>query len=80
MWIGGEGRRSFRIEKSQERLGWLDMGQMAAKSTILLAMKEIEESQEGLLEKEENSVRRPGGGREGRMRRILRRTEVIDEW
>ena len=41
MWIGGEGRRAFRIEKSLERLGWLDIGQTAAKATILSALKVI---------------------------------------
>ena len=50
MWIGGEGKRSFIIEKSQRRLGWLDTGQVAAKATKLLAMKAMhEESQERLL-------------------------------
>ena len=41
MWIGGEGRRAFRIERSLDRLGWLDIGQTAAKATILSALKVI---------------------------------------
>ena len=39
MWVGGEGRRAFRVEKAKENTGWLDMGQVAAKATILQAMK-----------------------------------------
>ena len=34
MWIGGEGRRAFRINTSLEKLGWLDIGQTAAKASI----------------------------------------------
>ena len=41
MWIGGEGRRAFRIERSLDRLGWLDIGQTAAKASILNALKVI---------------------------------------
>ena len=41
MWIGGEGRRAFRIERSLDRLGWLDIGQTAAKASILSALKVI---------------------------------------
>ena len=41
MWIGGEGRRAFRINRSLDRLGWLDIGQTAAKATILSALKVI---------------------------------------
>ena len=41
MWIGGEGRRAFRITRSLDRLGWLDIGQTAAKATILSALKVI---------------------------------------
>ena len=41
MWIGGEGRRAFRIDKSLERFGWLDIGQTAAKANILSALKVI---------------------------------------
>ena len=52
MWVGGEGRRAFRVEKSKEQTGWLDIGQVAAKATILQAMKVMyEDKQEGLLEK-----------------------------
>ena len=52
MWVGGEGRRAFRVEKAKEQTGWLDIGQVAAKATILQAMKVIyEDKQEGLLEK-----------------------------
>merc|ERR1739842_88347 len=40
-WIGGEGRRAFRITRSLDRLGWLDIGQTAAKATILSALKVI---------------------------------------
>ena len=47
MWIGGEGKRVFRITKSEERLGWLNMGQLAAKATIMAALKIIWEG-EGL--------------------------------
>ena len=38
MWVGGEGRRAFRVEKSKEQTGWLDIGQVAAKATILQGM------------------------------------------
>merc|ERR1712212_355176 len=49
---GGEGRRAFRVEKSKEQTGWLDIGQVAAKATILQAMKVMyEDKQEGLIEK-----------------------------
>ena len=42
MWmIGGEGRRAFRIERSLDKLGWLDIGQTAAKASILTALKVI---------------------------------------
>ena len=52
MWVGGEGRRAFRVEKAKEKTGWLDVGQVAAKATILQAMKVMyEDKQEGLLEK-----------------------------
>merc|ERR1719239_1829331 len=52
MWVGGEGRRAFRVEKAKEQTGWLDIGQVAAKATILQAMKVMyEDKQEGLLEK-----------------------------
>ena len=42
--IGGEGRRAFRIDRSLDRLGWLDIGQTAAtaaKASILNALKVI---------------------------------------
>ena len=52
MWVGGEGRRAFRVETAKEKTGWLDVGQVAAKATILQAMKVMyEDKQEGLLEK-----------------------------
>ena len=52
MWVGGEGRRAFRVEKAKEQTGWLDIGQVAAKATILQAMKVMyEDKQEGLMEK-----------------------------
>ena len=52
MWVGGEGRRAFRVEKAKEQTGWLDVGQVAAKATLLQAMKVMyEDKQEGLLEK-----------------------------
>ena len=52
MWVGGEGRRAFRVETAKEQTGWLDMGQVAAKATILQAMKVMyEDKQEGILEK-----------------------------
>ena len=38
-WVIGEGRRAFWVRRSGERLGWLDMGQVAAKATILAALK-----------------------------------------
>ena len=41
LWIGGERRRAFRIETLLERLGWLDIGQIAAKASILAALKVI---------------------------------------
>ena len=41
LWIGGEGRRAFRVNHSLERLGWLDIGQTAAKASILSALKVI---------------------------------------
>ena len=47
LWVGGEGRRAFRIDKSQERLNWLDVGQVAAKASILAALKVINEKQQG---------------------------------
>ena len=42
MWIGGEGRRAFRINRSLDRLGWLDIGKTAAKASILSALKVIQ--------------------------------------
>ena len=50
LWVGGEGRRAFRIDKSQERLDWLDVGQVAAKASILAALKVINEKQQGSLQ------------------------------
>ena len=47
LWVGGEGRRAFRIDKSQERL---DVGQVAAKASILAALKVINEKQQGSLQ------------------------------
>ena len=44
LWIGGEGRRAFRIDVSLEKLGWLDIGQIAAKSSIMAALKVIHSS------------------------------------
>ena len=52
MWVGGEGRRAFRVEKAKEQTGWLDVGQVAAKATIMQAMKVMQEDKQGgLLEK-----------------------------
>ena len=52
MWIGGEGRRAFRINTSLEKLGWLDIGQTAAKASILTALKVIQSgTMPDLLEK-----------------------------
>jgi hypothetical protein len=52
MWIGGEGRRAFRIARSLDRLGWLDIGQTAAKATILSALKVIKSgSRQDLLDR-----------------------------
>ena len=52
MWVGGEGKRAFRVAEAKKQTGWLDVGQVAAKATILSAMKVMsEENQEGLLEK-----------------------------
>ena len=52
LWIGGEGRRAFRIDVSLEKLGWLDIGQIAAKSSIMAALKVIHSgSMTSLLEK-----------------------------
>ena len=51
-WIGGEGRRAFRIARSLDRLGWLDIGQTAAKATILSALKVIKSgSMQDLLDR-----------------------------
>ena len=51
-WIGGEGRRAFRIVRSLDRLGWLDIGQTAAKATILSALKVIKSgSMQDLLDR-----------------------------
>ena len=41
MCIRDRGRRAFRITRSLDRLGWLDIGQTAAKATILSALKVI---------------------------------------
>ena len=38
-WVTGEGMRAFRTERSLKNLNWLDVGQAAAKATILAAMK-----------------------------------------
>ena len=38
-WVTGEGMRAFRTERSLRNLNWLDVGQSAAKATILAAMK-----------------------------------------
>ena len=52
MWIGGEGRRAFRIDRSLDRLGWLDIGQTAAKASILNALKVIQSgTMQDLLDK-----------------------------
>ena len=52
MWIGGEGRRAFRIDRSLDRLGWLDIGQTAAKAYILNALKVIQSgTMQDLLDK-----------------------------
>ena len=51
---------SFRIDTSQERLCWLDVGQVAAKASILAALKVIHEKQQGSLE--EKIVRRDKKG------------------
>ena len=50
LWVGGEGGRAFRIDKSQERLDWLDVGQVAAKASILAPLKVIQETQQGSLQ------------------------------
>ena len=50
LWVGGEGRKTFRINDSQERLGWLDIGQVAAKASILAPLKVIQETQQGSLQ------------------------------
>ena len=39
MWVGGEGKRAFTVERAKEQTGWLDVGQVAAKAIILSAMK-----------------------------------------
>ena len=33
-WIRGEGMRAFRVESALESLGWLDVGQTAAKAIV----------------------------------------------
>ena len=51
-WIRGEGMRAFRTESALESLGWLDVGQTAAKATIITALKILYEGkQEDLLER-----------------------------
>ena len=51
-WIRGEGMRAFRTEAALESLGWLDVGQTAAKATIITAMKVMYEGkQEDLQER-----------------------------
>ena len=50
LWIGGEGRRAFRINKSLDRLGWLDIGQIAAKASILAELKVTDYKQGGTFE------------------------------
>ena len=52
MWIGGEGKRAFRINHSLDRLRWLDIGQTAAKASILSALKVIQSgTMQDLLDK-----------------------------
>ena len=51
-WIRGEGMRAFRTESALESLGWLDVGQTAAKATIITALKVMYEGkQEDLQER-----------------------------
>ena len=51
-WIQEEGMRAFRSEKSLKKLNWLDIGQAAAKATIMAAMEvAYEGSQEDLEQK-----------------------------
>ena len=51
-WIRGEGMRAFRAEDALEGLGWLDIGQHAAKATIITALKVLYEGkQEDLLDR-----------------------------
>ena len=56
MWIGGEGRRAFRIERAMDRMKWLEMGQTAAKASLSAALRAINSKQEnGLQEKTDKS-------------------------
>ena len=51
-WVAGEGMRAFRMERTAKRLNWLDVGQTAAKATIMTAMKVLyKRDQEDLVEK-----------------------------
>ena len=44
--------RAFRMERTAKRLNWLDVGQTAAKATIMTAMKVLyKRDQEDLVEK-----------------------------
>ena len=37
--MGGDGSRAFRTGAAPDRTGWLDIGQVAEKATIMSAMK-----------------------------------------
>ena len=51
IWWGGDGSRAFRTGAASDRTGWLDVGQVAEKATIMSAMKvKSQEKQERLLE------------------------------
>ena len=51
IWWGGDGSRAFRTGAAPDRTGWLDIGQVAEKATIMSAMKvKSQEKQERLLE------------------------------
>ena len=51
-WVRGEGMRAFRTEAALESLAWLDVGQTAAKVTIMTALKVLREGkQEDLVDR-----------------------------
>ena len=50
-WVRGEGMRAFKTDAALDSLVWLDVGQAAAKATIMTALKVLHEGE----------TRRPAG-------------------